>query len=252
MLRRLPLLLLALGWLSASAAPLSLKTAAQEDSSPKFVQQAGGKIEGICIDVLRALEAVDPELHISGQQQALPLARLERLLESGRLDLACGLIGNQRRARQLHLLEPALYVADYGMATRRGDPAQPASWEALAALGGDNVVLAISGSGINERIRSLPGIRVDASGLNARNNLAKLAYGRGRFFYYRLNGLREEIRSAGLGEQLQILPTVFDRYRFHLALGRHLPPSTVERIQTALLKLQAKGSLLRISTHWQP
>lgn len=251
MLLRARLLLLLLGT-SALATPLSLRSAAQEDSAPKFVRLADGRISGICIELLRAMETIDPGLRIAGLEQSLPLPRLERMLEQGQLDLACGLIHNPQRAEKFRLLRPALYTATYGFAIRRGDSARPQSWADLARVDGPRTVLAVSGSGVISKLNSLPGISIDTSAVSPRQNLVKLQYGRGRVFYYRLQGLQREILEAGLGKQIEVLPSVIDEYSFHLALSRSLPSPVVERLQAALLKLHANKTLARLILTWQP
>jgi len=60
------------------AVPLAatqLKTAAQ-DNAPKFIRN-GSAAMGIAVDVMRAIERLDPELKFVGDQQFLSVTRIE-------------------------------------------------------------------------------------------------------------------------------------------------------------------------------
>ncbi|GAB3260813.1 substrate-binding periplasmic protein [Chitinimonas naiadis] len=245
-------MLLALLSLSAAADTLTLRTAAQEGSSPKFVVLADKQIGGICIELLQALSKVDAGLRFSGEQQLYPLPRIERMLETGDLDMACGLALNPSRANKFQVVQPPAYEASYGFAVRRGDTAKPANWDEVAQLTGDNTVLLVAGSGVIENLKRRSDIRLDTTAMAPQQNLAKLVNRRGRLFYYRLQGLKREIELAQLGEQLEVLPYVVDQYRFHLMLSRQQPPSAANRLRAGLLQLQASGELAQIIARWQP
>ncbi|QDQ26763.1 transporter substrate-binding domain-containing protein [Chitinimonas arctica] len=238
---------------AAGAAPeIVLRTAAQDGAAPKFTLHADGQVGGICIEVMRAIEKIEPSLRFSGDQQVFPLPRIERMLEVGELDLACALINNTARAAKFQFIEPPLYQAHYGFAIRRGDPARPTSWDDVHKMGNDNIVLAVAGSGVIERLKRLSHQSVDSSATTPQGNLIKLKNRRGRFFYYRLQGLSREIESAGLSEEIEILPTAIDSYSFQLALFRAKAPLVQERLSDALLKLQQSGELGAIIARWQP
>lgn len=229
-----------------------LRTAAQEGSDPKFVVLPDKRVSGICIDLLLALNKADPTLRFSGEQQVYPLPRIERLLEAGDLDLACGLVHTPLRAAKFQVVQPRVYEAAYGFAIRRGDTARPASWEELARLAEDNTALLVAGTGVAEALRQRNDIKIDTSGMTPQQNLAKLINRRGRVFYYRLQGIRQEVERSRLGEQIEILPYVIDKYAFHLMLSRRQPPETNTRLRNALLQLQANGELAAIINRWQP
>ena len=102
------------------AAALEIKTAAQ-DSPPKYFLQGDGNMSGICIDILRAIEAVDPQLRFSGENRMLPFKRLQLYLESGELDVFFGLKKTASRNEKFYFSRLPLYPLKYVIAVRNED-----------------------------------------------------------------------------------------------------------------------------------
>lgn len=63
-----------------------LRTAAQEGTEPKFITDGKGGIVGLCVDLLRAIEQLEPSLIIKGDQVWKPLVRAYSEVEHGLLD----------------------------------------------------------------------------------------------------------------------------------------------------------------------
>jgi len=76
------ILLGSLGW---AGEPAAIRVAAQSDSEPKFVAQ-GAAVAGSCIDIFRAIEKVEPGLKFVGDQQWMPLKRIEAMVVGHKLD----------------------------------------------------------------------------------------------------------------------------------------------------------------------
>ena len=236
------------------AAPqVQLRAAAQLGSAPKFVQQGEGgarRVTGLCVDINRAIERQDPALAIVGDQQSLPLTRIEAQLRGGALDIACGLLHTREREAAFLYLDPALFTVTYFLVARAGDEIAIASWDEVRALGDKGKILLIHGQGTIGRLSELGGLQVDSGASDAKTALHKLLAERGRFFYHRMPGVATEIRQAGLDGKVRVLPTVMDTQRFHMLAGRHVAPATLDRLRRALAQLEASGELKRLFERW--
>jgi polar amino acid transport system substrate-binding protein len=243
--------------LDAAALPaaetVSVRTSAQLASAPKFVQQGEGSsknVAGLCIDINRAIERQDPALRISGDQHSLPLTRIEAQMRTGTLDMACGLLRTRERESLFTYVEPALFTVTYVMVARADDEVVISNWDDVRSLGDHGTILLIHGQGTLGRLKELGGLQIDAGGSDAKTNLQKLLAGRGRFYYHRVPGIATEIRRAALEGKVRVLPTVMDTQRFHMVVGRHVAPATLERLRRALMNLESSGELKRLFEQW--
>ncbi len=232
------------------AASITVRTAAQEDAAPRYelVKSADGKsvVAGICIDILRAIERVDPKIRFSGDQNRLPLRRVQLALQFGEIDAYCGLNKSVEREQWSVFIEPPLYALDYTMAVNADDNVQIRSFDDLRHLGANGTILVMSGSESAMRLHNLGGLDIDASGTGQEANLRKLMAGRGRFFYRHTLGLRAEIHRLGLEGKIRILPVSLDREYQYLLVSKKTSPDVVERLRRSVVKLQTSGELARI------
>ncbi|QNM96072.1 substrate-binding periplasmic protein [Chitinimonas koreensis] len=234
-----------------AGAVTTIRTAAQTESEPKYLPAEDGKgIRGLCVDLYRAIEQADPNLRFVGDQAALPLKRLETMVERGELDAFCGLVRNAEREARFVYAEPALYNVAYRVAIRADDRVSVAGWDDVRKLGADGILLVNQGSGAVKRLEEFGGLKIDAGGRTTGENLSKLLAGRGRFYYYRTPGLKGEIRRAGLADKIRILPATLDVTPFYLLFNKAVPRATVEAVNRALAQLQARGELARILDRW--
>lgn len=235
-------------------AATELRTAAQTQSEPKFVaidEQGRHAVGGLCIDLFRAIEKTDGELNFSGDQGWSPPARIDAGMQSGRLDVACGLIQTTRRTARFTMLEPSLFTLHYVLLARAGDAAAVASLQDVARLAGDNVVLSMQGTGPSQQLQEMAALPVDAGTSTVRQNLDKLVMGRGRFFYYRLPGLNPVIKEYCGNHQVKVLPGVMRNEPAYLMVAKHVPPATVQRLQAALRRLKDSGELDLLIRKWK-
>lgn len=233
------------------AKPFELTTAVQRDSAPKYlVQDEQLPARGLCVDILHAIEQLDPELHMVISAKPLPLTRLERSVQTGELSLLCGVGDTLSRRQQFHFIEPPLFSVRYQMAVRRDDPVNVAHWQEVRALGKEGIILVNRGSGPVERLRSLGGLEIDDGGQTTASNLGKLLSGRGRFFYYRSPGLHDELERLKLTERVRILPAVFEHHFFYLLATRGIPPIVLTRLRLAVQQLASDGTLDSLSARY--
>ncbi|SFV01720.1 substrate-binding periplasmic protein [Pseudoduganella namucuonensis] len=229
---------------------MEIRTAAQLSSSPKFVQQGAGQVAGLCVDIHRAIERIDPSLRIVGDQTWRPLPRIEAEVRKGGLDIACGLLRNKEREASYHYLDTALFSVTYFLVARADDDVEINSWDDVRGLGDKGTILLIHGFGPIARLKEIGGLQLDSGGSDARTNLMKLMAGRGRFYYHRSPGIATEIRQAALEGKVRVLPTVMDLQRFHMVAGKHVAQETLDKLRRALAQLEASGELKRLFSRW--
>ncbi len=232
---------------ASAAATTVLRTAAQLHSEPKFVEQRDG-VTGLCVDILRALENVDGGLRFSGTDDWMPLARIEKLLEVGALDVSCG--QQITPSRQAHFTIPpvVLFTVNWQLAVRANDTVRVNDWDDVRRLGDEGIVLVNFGFGAATRLAAMPGLKVDSSGRESGENLLKLLAGRGRFFYYRSPGFKDELRP--FKGRVKVLPAVMDSTPYYLLVGRHVSAPVSERIAAGLHTLERSGELRRLFLRW--
>lgn len=231
----------------AQAAP-SIHVPAQEKSPHKFILD-GKQASGICPDLLRALQRVDPELHFHGYDTPLSLPLIEAGLRSGNVGGACGLLEQAERHAYATRLLPPLYRVRHMVAVRADDGANPQTLAELRALSGDKALIAVRGSAYPPMLREA-GFKVDDATGDYQANLRKLVAGRARFFYGGEHALWRSMQQAQLTQSLRLLPTVFGEEPIYLWTSRQLPLAQRDRIARGLERLQASGELAAIVRHY--
>ncbi|WP_317205173.1 ABC transporter substrate-binding protein [Janthinobacterium sp.] len=251
--RRLAGWCLALCCAAPSAAVELLRTAAQEATEPKFiaVQRAGARhVIGLCIDIMRAVERMDPGLKFVGDQTMQPLIRVEAGIAAGDLDAACGFIRTPQREAGFVYVEPPLFAVNYFLTVRADDTIRIGNWNDVRKLGDEGVILAIHGFGGSKRLNEIGGLLVDSGANTSTLNFQKLLAGRGRFYYHRSPGIKAEIRKAGVLGKVKILPTSMDSQKLYLVLSKTLSADTVNRVAAALAQLSKSGELAHLLAKW--
>jgi ABC-type amino acid transport substrate-binding protein len=246
-------LLAAICWLPAWAAalpPVTLRTAAQEGTEPKFIAAGPDRIIGLCVDLLRAIEQTDPGLRFVGDQRWKPLIRAYSELESGSEDVQCAVQRTADREKRYNFIGPALYTSAYHFLARSSDKLVINNWDDVRRLAPDNIVLVNRGFAAAGILGELGGIEVDASSASPELNLQKLIAGRGRLYFHRGPGLARLLERTGTAARVQILPQVMYSARLYFAASRQLDAHIAERVAKALFVLEKKGELERLMRKW--
>jgi ABC-type amino acid transport substrate-binding protein len=242
-----------IGTIPCANAVITLRTAAQEGSVPRFVPASSpeGAATGLCIDLLRAIERVDPEIRFTGDQTWMPLTRIEAELAAGVQDVGPCFVKDAEREANLVFVEPPLYQMTFSLAARADDNVQIRTWDDVRKLGSNGVVLSLRTSGPAKRAQKMaPGVTFDDSASSVELNLRKLVAGRGRFAYYSTPALRQNIERAGLTGKIRILTPPMDGAPVYLTVGKHVPKETVEKLRRAILQLHASGELPQLVQKW--
>lgn len=231
-----------------SRAELVLRTASPPQAPRYIATTENGKksIGGLCIDIMRAIESVDPEIRFSGDQEAMPQTRLLSLLELGEVDVAFCFNSNPAREKMFRVIEPPLYEIQYKVAARSNDGIEVRSFDDIRKLGQQGVVLVNFGSASVQFLQSIGGLQIDSSGVTQEINLRKLANGRGRFYYRHELGMQAELEASNLTREIKILPAMLHREEQYVLFSRYADPLAVERVQKALEKLKASGILAKL------
>ncbi|MDT8989978.1 transporter substrate-binding domain-containing protein [Curvibacter sp. APW13] len=248
-MRRVPLLFLpvVLVGTSAMAQVITLRTIPQEGSAPKFMD-ATAATTGHCPDILAAIERADKGLRFAIEPQSAPIKRIENELKTGRIDVVCALLDTPLRNDIAYRVEPPIYQVQERLVGRREDNLPVRSIQELAQNG--DVVVTQSGASYAADLRNAGVKAVESPGGSA-VALRNVESGRARFYYTNALTGAYYIRAEGLGSKLRLHPGVLNSSPSYLWAGRHLDPSTVQRLEKALQSLKRSGELDRIYLRYE-
>lgn len=248
MLRRLWLLspLLALG-AQAQEPPLQLRTVQQGGSLVKY--DPDGKLPGLCLEVLRAVERLDSGLRFTGLEQRVPLKRVERLLAEGAIDVFFCLLRSPERERLWRYAAVPLYTIRHVVVQRVDDGRHFDTLSDLAEASRHKPVLVMRGTALAKR---LVGAGVSTAEVaSEREALQMLTLGRADVIYGQDINLRRHVSDVKLGDQLKLGRTVFQEEPQYLALRAGLPVAHEERLTQALRRLEKDGTLRQLADKYR-
>lgn len=234
--------------ISPSANAAELKTAAQESSPRYMTSEVNGKkeIHGLCIDIMRAIERVDPDIKFVGDQQYAPFARIKSELEKGELDVFVGFVKTPEREKSYVFIDPSLYAINHVVAVRADDPVDVKSFDDIRKLGVDGRILTVFGIWTTDFLKAQKDLVIDESGKTVDMNLDKLLANRGRFFYYHDLGIYGTIKQPQYSGKVKVLPTSFATDYQYIAFSKKTPRETIEKVKAALKKLNDSGDLKKL------
>ncbi|RZT08904.1 amino acid ABC transporter substrate-binding protein, PAAT family (TC 3.A.1.3.-) [Duganella sp. CF402] len=233
-----------------SSSPTLLRTAAQEGTEPKFMAAGKNHIVGLCIDIMRAIEQLDPGLRFVGDQKWKPLIRAYSELETGIEDVQCAVQRTAEREKRFNFIGPALFSIEYHFLVRSNDPIEIHSWDDVRKLAPNGVVLVNRGFAAGDILAAMGGIEVDASSTHQELNLQKLIAGRGRLYFHRGPGLQKLLERTDTTSKVKILPQVMYSAKLYFATNKQLDGKIADRVAGALFTLEKKGDLERLMRKW--
>lgn len=234
-----------------AAATTALRVAAQEGTDPKFIAAGDGRVIGLCIDVFRTIERIDPGLIFTGDQQWMPLTRAHSAVVNKQHDALCAVQHTEERDRRYTFIDPPVMPIYYMLVVRAKDKVVIHDWDDVRKLGRDGVVLANRGYAPAEVLAKMGGLQVNDSATNPEMNLQKLIAGRGRFFLHRTPGLAGFIARSGATGKVRILPQVMYSTSLHMAIGNHVDPAVIARVRRAIEQMEKTGELARLLKKWE-
>lgn len=244
--RRLACALLLLAGSAAGAAPMTVRVLAQESIPPKWVME-GGVAQGLCPDLLAAIERIDPRIQFVGYDRGRSLPVIEDALESGKAGVACGLLDSaRRRSVALRSLVP-LYEVRHRLAAVASDLQVVNNLDELVRL--KPLINTARGSASIVELKAR-GIAVDDSTGDNIVNLRKTVHGHGRYTYMNELSLVYLIRTEHLEDKVRMLPAVFNAEPVYFWTSRKADPAIAPLLDQALARLKASGELARIYERW--
>ena len=245
-MRLLHLLALMLATTPAIAADVPVYTMAQSSLPPKWISRDSG-VEGVCPDILNAMQRAEPELRFSGQESFGTLPMIEKALESGRISAACALLDTPERRRIARRSQLPLYMVRHRVAVAATDAVNVATLADLVRL--KPRVATSRGAGYADMLRAM-GLDVDDSTSDNLVNLKKIVAGHDRFFY--MNDLTTAwlLREHSMHSQIRMLPATLKEEPIYFWISRKASAQQTVLLESALHKLSANGELARIYERW--
>jgi len=237
--------------LSCSAWAVELTTSAQ-DLYPKFFLDESGKMKGLLIDIMQAIEKDIPNLKfvgLRGKNIEFDLwERSQKLLEHQKMDALFGIAKSEKRTNKGYIfIETPLYTLNNIFAVRKDDDIQINSLEDVEKLGKNGVILAIPGTASLRFIKNQNyNLLIDSSSEMMMQNFIKLFSGRGRLLFSHDLGILSTIKRGGYKEKIKPLPMIFKSYTHHVAFSNRVDEKIVKKIASSLEKLSQNGELTKI------
>jgi len=203
----------------------------------------GKNMKGLCIDIMKEIEKIDPEIKFQGQNVFLPFKRMSKMLKDGELDLFFGFVKNKEREKDFIFIEPSLYTVNHVIAVLKDDNIQVNSFDDIRALGKDGKIMTTFGTSTKKHLEKQGGLIIDDHGKTISANLKMLLRNRGRFVYYHNLGLITSIKKHKLENKIEVLPTSFRKYSQYVVFSKHVSKEKIQKIKTALVKLKLTGTL---------
>lgn len=238
-----------LALLSGHAQEISLRTVQQASSIVKYDPDGGPQKPGICIDVLRAVERVDPGLRFSGLDQQVPLRRVERLLADGQVDVFFCLLRSPERERQWRYLPVPLYAVRHVIVQRMDDVRPVDSLLDLATMSQVKPVLVARGTVLARKLDTA-GVNLAEVG-SEREALQMLTLGRTDAVYGQDINLLRHIRDARLADKVRLGRTAFQDEFQYVAVRTDLPPAIADRLTDDLRRLEREGVLRQLAEKYR-
>jgi polar amino acid transport system substrate-binding protein len=231
------------------AQPPVLRTVAQSGALVKYSPQDHRR-PGMCAEILRAVERIDPGLRFAGQQTHAPLRRIERMLAQGEIDVFFCLLNTPERSQQWDYLPVPLYRVRHVVVQRIDDRTELLDLADLLAAGRRKPVLVAQGSALTlPLLRSqVPFSDVARSDLEA---LRMLALGRSDVVYGQDMTLAPLLREPELAGRLRMSATVFQEDTQYAVVAKHVSAAVSQRLIQALQTLERDGFLRALAEKYR-
>lgn len=228
-----------------------LKTSFIAGSYPRFYidEENGSKaIAGMCIDIMKAFEKKEPEIHFSYKVHLTPFARIKNELKHNTIQAAFGVARNLEREKLYQYTDTPLYPVKFLVFALASDKqAQKIrTLEDIQAHGGS--VLGLRGTNavkvFKEKTAHLD-IQVEVV-TTVEQNIKQVLTGRGSFFTYNHIDAIGTMNKLGVRDKFITLPLITKEAYHWLAFSKEVSLEVVEKANKALADLQQSGELQRI------
>lgn len=232
----------------AEGAVASLRTAQQAGTPTKYGTDAA--LPGLCMEVLRAVEKLDPGLRFTGLEVKASIRRIERMLANGEIDAFFCLLKSPERVQQWRYLPVPLYKIRHIAVQRADDRALDLQgMQDLIVASHQKPVLVVQGSVLAQTLIRANVITGEAP--SEREALQMLLLGRADLVYGQDVNILRHIRDLGLGDRLKVSPTVFFEDTQYATVAKHVSPELEQRLTQALQQLERDGVLKAIADRYR-
>ncbi len=231
---------------NAAGAPMTVTVLAQESIPPKWVIEDGAP-QGLCPDLMAAIERIEPRVRFAGFERPRSLLVIEDALQTGRAGAACALLDSPRRRSVAVPLKAPLYEVKHRLAAAATDLQAVDNFDDLVRL--KPLINTARGSAYILQLKAR-GIAVDDSTGDNVVNLRKIIAGHGRYTYMNELTLLRLIRTERLGDKVRMLPAVFHAEPVYFWISHRADPKLAPMLDEAVARLKANGELARIYDRW--
>ncbi len=221
-----------------------LRTAAQECEPKYFRLDNEEKINGICVDVMRAIENIDPTIKFIGDQNFIPFQRIEEGVSKGDYDCFVGFAMNEERIKKYKFIDIPIYYVRNILISRIDEDINVYDLSQLMYLD-DNVIMMAMGIAQADKLKSR-GYNIDDGAHTPELNIKKLLSNRGRFIYQSEISLMAAIKKLGVGDSIKVHPLKQFETGRYIAFYPGTPAKIIEKVESALEKLEKQGVLEEI------
>ena len=226
-----------------------MRTAEQSGSIGKYGDPNESAMPGLCTEILRAVERVDPGLHFAGTTTRAPLRRIETMLAQNQLDAFFCLLKSPEREQQWRYLPVPLYRIRHRVVQRADDPKELRSLADLAQQSRTKPVLVMQGTLLRQTLDRAK--VVTSAPPSEREALQMLLLGRADAVYGQDIGLLRALREARMEDRLRLSPTVFAEEFQYAVVSRQVPAEAERRLTQALQTLERDGTLKALADKYR-
>lgn len=231
---------------------LDLTSISQDNSSIKYNKGSYNQA-GICADIADELKKLG--INITGLSNTAPLLRIERMLETGDIDIFLCMLKNAERAHKFHFLSTPLYTVNHIIVKNANNKLlaatpDPKTFDDLRKASKDFPILVPKGSSLVGLLTG-KGILVDSGAVDEESVLRKIVAGRAKYGYFQDLSVIATLRNSSKFPTIEILPTVFYTETQKVAYSKKLSPEKVEQLEKAIKKLEASGALNKIKARYK-
>ncbi len=223
---------------------------AYQDIAPKYIMSDTGLAGGVCVEILSALEAVNPEIHFSEPKYFTPIKRIMYGLQEGSLMAFCGAAFGKERAEKILYSNIPLYSVSTLLVVSKDNTREYSSINDLK-------------SDPNLRFSSIANTsthkRLIKSGFNmSKHYLKSVEQGLGivllnksNVFAYHSLGLKFVIDENKKWSGLKLLPISLRNYEHWMVFNKRIRKDHLKVINAALKEIRDKKILEKIVLKYQ-
>ena len=226
-----------IGW----SAETVLTTGYQQDSPPRYFYE-GGKDQGVCIDLINALNEKLAKQNIRiVSSGTYSLARINTMMEKNELNVFVGLMKTPEREQKFVFSSVPVFGVRGQFAKLASDPFE---YTGEMSVRGKRVGV-LRGAAINQLITKMPDIRTVETA-TVHESLLKLREREVDLVFYHDLGLGWDIKDGGFTGQIVLANKPFEADSQYIMFTKQVPQEVRAAIANALLDLDREGTIDKI------